>query len=131
LTTGAFVDTLNVMKFTVLIVDDDPSFRTMAARILEWRGFEIAGEASNGAEAVAGVEDLRPDGVLLDVNLPDGNGFDVADRISRLQGAPRILLTSSDGYASDDESVERCGAVGFAVKSELAIAELERYFGLV
>jgi DNA-binding NarL/FixJ family response regulator len=119
------------MKFTVLIVDDDPAFRTTATRILEWRGFEIAGEASDGAEGVAAVEDLRPDGVLLDVNLPDGNGFDVAERISRLEGAPKILLTSSDGYAADHESVERCGAVGFALKSELAIAELERYFGLV
>jgi DNA-binding NarL/FixJ family response regulator len=71
---------------------------------------------------------LRPDGVLLDVHLPDGNGFDVAGELSQLEGAPRILLTSSDLYAGDQHSAERCGAAGFTAKSELPTAELERYF---
>jgi CheY-like chemotaxis protein len=128
LTTGAFVDTLNAMKFTVLVVDDDPSFRAIAVQILRRRGFEVAGEASDGAGAVAAVEALRPDGVLLDVHLPDGNGFDVAGRLSRLERAPRILLTSSDSYAGGQESAERCGAAGFTAKLELPTAQLECYF---
>jgi CheY-like chemotaxis protein len=125
---GAFVDRLDAMKFTVLVVDDDPSFRTVAVQILRRRGFEVAGEASDGAGAVAGVEALRPDGVLLDVHLPDGNGFEVAGRLSQLERAPRILLTSSDLYAGDQQSAERCGAAGFTAKSELPTAELRRYF---
>ncbi len=64
---------------TVLIVDDHPSFRASARTLLEAEGYEIVGEAENGAAALQAVKELKPDLVLLDVQLPDIDGFQVAE----------------------------------------------------
>ena len=68
---------------TVLIVDDHPSFRASARTLLEAEGYEVVGEAENGAAALQAVKDLKPDLVLLDVQLPDIDGFQVAEQLSR------------------------------------------------
>lgn len=125
---GPLGDTLGAMSFSVLVVDDDESFRAMSARILQRRGFHVVGDASDGAGAVRAVEAMRPDGVLLDVHLPDANGFDVARTLARLEQPPRVLLTSSDAYVGDDKAAARCGAAGFVAKTDLPTAELDRYF---
>src|SRR5437763_6772896 len=85
------------MPTTVLIVDDHPSFRSTARALLEAEGYVVVGEADDGASAVAAASELRPDVVLLDVQLPDFDGFEVAQRLrSSSNGAvPRIVLTSS------------------------------------
>lgn len=69
---------------SVLIVDDHPSFRASARRMLEASGYTVVGEAADGAEAIAAAGALGPDLVLLDVQLPDLNGFEVAERLAAL-----------------------------------------------
>jgi DNA-binding NarL/FixJ family response regulator len=112
----------------VLIVDDDPWFRETAGELLRARGFAVAGEASNYGEALAAVRELEPDGVLVDVHLPDVDGFEVAAKLSAHGDGPRVLLTSCDREAATENMAERCRAVGFVPKTELASADLVRYF---
>ena len=71
------------MNITVLIVDDHPSFRASARMLLEAEGFEVIGEAEDAASALRATSELRPDLVLLDVQLPDGDGFSVAEQLTR------------------------------------------------
>src|SRR4051812_26976395 len=80
------------MPFDVLVVDDDPWFRAVAARLLKSAGFNIAGEADTARRAVAAVIDLSPAAVLLDVGLPDGDGVSVATELSALATPPLIVL---------------------------------------
>src|SRR5207248_10253958 len=80
---------------TILIVDDHPSFRTSARRMLETDGYEVVGEAADGASALDAVRELQPDVVLLDIRLPDVDGFQVAERLAANGAAPAIVLTSS------------------------------------
>jgi DNA-binding NarL/FixJ family response regulator len=85
---------------TVLIVDDYAPFRDSARGLLEGGGFEVVGEAEDGARALELAAELRPDVVLLDVHMPDLDGFEVARRLAELDPAPEVVLTSSrDDYA--------------------------------
>jgi DNA-binding NarL/FixJ family response regulator len=99
----------------VLIVDDHPSFRASARRLLESEGYEVVGEAGDGASALAAAAELEPDLVLLDVALPDRDGFAIA---AELQPAKVILVSSRDG-ADFGTLVEHSGALGFVPKHEL------------
>jgi len=108
------------MKSTVLIVDDHPSFRASARRILEAGGYEVVGEAVDGASALTAARNLRPDLVLLDVQLPDIDGFDVAARLTGDADAPAVVLTSSRDGADFGPLVARSGARGFVPKAELS-----------
>ena len=83
------------MSRTVLIVDDHAEFRGSARRLLEWAGVLVVGEAADGASAMAEALRLRPDVILLDVQLPDFDGFEVARRLARGPARPEIILTSS------------------------------------
>ena len=110
------------MATTVLIVDDHPSFRASARMLLESEGYTVIGEAENGLGAIEAVHELSPDLVLLDVQLPDIDGIEVAARLTRNGSAPAIVLTSSRDLA-DLGSLG--GAQGFIPKSELSGAALE------
>ena len=114
------------MPIRVLIVDDDAAFRVGVARELEARGYEIAGCAATLAEARAALAALEPDAILLDVNLPDGDGVTFA---SEVRTRARILLTSTDDAAAPARLVARSGAAGFLAKTELLDADLSRYLG--
>ena len=116
------------MPLRVLIVDDDPSFRATARRLLRARGLAVAGEASDYKHALAAVRELAPDGVLVDVHLPDIDGLEVAEELSRNGIGPQVLLTSSDSGAATAALAEQHGAVGFVPKTELAGADLASYF---
>jgi DNA-binding NarL/FixJ family response regulator len=105
------------MPVRVLIVDDDAAFRTAITAVLTDRGYEVAGQVGTVAEARAAIARLRPDSVLLDVNLPDGNGISFAAELAA-QG-PRIVLTSSDPAAASARLIERSRAVAFVPKTEL------------
>jgi len=105
---------------TVLIADDHAGFRASARRLLEAEGHEVVGEAADGAEAVREAGRLRPDLVLLDVQLPDANGFDVASRITSSDGAPAVVLTSSRDWSDSIDLIRRSGARGFVAKSKLS-----------
>jgi DNA-binding NarL/FixJ family response regulator len=113
------------MTRTVLIVDDHPSFRTSARMLLESEGFEVIGEAQDGASALRAVEELRPDVVLLDVQLPDIDGIEVAARLSENGSGPAIVLTSSRDLADLGLVRERSPVRGFIPKAELSGAALE------
>jgi DNA-binding NarL/FixJ family response regulator len=113
------------MAKTVVIVDDHPSFRSSARMLLESDGFEVVGEAATGEEGVDVALELRPDLVLLDVNLPDIDGFEVATRITADPTHPRVILTSSRDSTDFGPLVEKSGALGFVPKSELSGAALE------
>jgi DNA-binding NarL/FixJ family response regulator len=107
------------MSVSVLIVDDDAGFRRLAARLLGAAGLTIAGEADTVAGGLDAASALRPDAVLVDVGLPDGDGRALAARLSALSWQPRVVLTSSDPDAVSDGDVERSGARGFVPKQEL------------
>ena len=109
---------------TVLIVDDHPSFRATARAILEADGFDIVGEAEDGTSAVEAVHRLEPDVVLLDVQLPDMDGFAVATALGANGHMPTIVLTSSRDAADFGPLVYECGARGFVPKAELSGAAL-------
>jgi DNA-binding NarL/FixJ family response regulator len=104
----------------VLIVDDHPSFRSAARLLLEHEGFEVIGEAEDGASGLQATTDLSPDIVLLDINLPDLDGFDVASRICLDRTAPKVVLTSSRDPREFGPLVGRSGARGFVPKGELS-----------
>jgi DNA-binding NarL/FixJ family response regulator len=106
---------------TVLIVDDHPSFRASARAILESGGFEIVGEAEDGANALAALRDLRPDVLLLDVQLADMDGFDVCRVIEQLDASNTavVLVSSRDVDDYGDEITSSC-ARGFVPKAELS-----------
>ena len=110
----------------VLIVDDDPSFRSSARILLAVRGYQVVAEADRGDEGLALASATRPDAVLLDVNLPDGDGLALAARLTAT-GGPRVLLTSSDPTVAPPELVRTSGAVGFVAKEDLADAALDTY----
>jgi DNA-binding NarL/FixJ family response regulator len=105
---------------TVLIVDDHPTFRSFARALLEDEGFEVVGESEDGASAVGAATALRPDVILLDVQLPDTSGFEVAARL-RAEGVPSSIVLVSSRDASDyGDDIVTSGAAGFVAKGELS-----------
>jgi len=116
------------MALDVLIVDDDPGFRTLASRLLESAGFNVAGEADSAGQAIAAVIELGPAAVLLDVGLPDRDGVALARELAALPSRPRIVLTSSDPDAVTDELAQRSGADAFVPKQDLTDARLRTAF---
>jgi DNA-binding NarL/FixJ family response regulator len=111
---------------TVLVVDDHPSFRKTARALLESEGFEVVGEAGDGASAIEAARSLRPDVMLLDVYLPDIDGFAVVAALSGNGHQPKIVLTSSHDVRDFGRLVEGSGARGFIPKAELSGATLCR-----
>jgi DNA-binding NarL/FixJ family response regulator len=109
---------------TVLIVDDHPSFRGTARALLESEGFDVVGEAADGASAIEAAHSLQPDVVLMDIHLPDINGFKVAATLTRNGEASAIVMTSSRDAHDFGPLVEQSGARGFIPKAELSGATL-------
>ena len=110
---------------SVLIVDDHRSFRASARRLLEADGFNVVGEAGDGHAAIAAAQQLEPDVVLLDVQLPDLDGFQVAARLAALGLRSAIVLTSSRAAADYEPLLADSPAHGFIPKSELSGAALQ------
>jgi len=110
------------MATTVLIVDDHPGFRTTARALLEAEGYDVVGEAEDGVAALRTARELHPDVILLDVQLPDFDGFEVTARLH--EGAdgeePAVILTSSRDGSEFGSLVAKSGALGFVPKGELS-----------
>ena len=109
---------------SVLIVDDHPSFRASARRLLEAEGFNVVGEAADGQAAIAAAQELQPEVVLLDVQLPDLDGFEVAARLAALGLPSAVVLTSSRNAAEYGRMVAETPVRGFIPKSDLSGALL-------
>jgi DNA-binding NarL/FixJ family response regulator len=105
---------------TVLIVDDHASFRRTARALLEAEGFTVVGEAQDGRTGLEQIESLRPDIVLLDIYLPDMDGFDVVKELPANGEAPEVILTSSRDGSDFGSLVAKSGARGFVAKAELS-----------
>jgi two-component system nitrate/nitrite response regulator NarL len=112
------------MQRTVLIVDDYAAFRRLARKLLEAGGFKVVGEAADGASALALVAQLDPDLVLLDVLLPDLDGFAVASRLAAQPERPLVVLTSSREANELASQLENAPAAGFIHKDDLSAAAL-------
>jgi DNA-binding NarL/FixJ family response regulator len=108
------------MAATVLIVDDHPAFRAAARRLLELEGYDVVGEAEDGQSAIVAANALHPDFILLDVQLPDLDGFAVAAQLTSNGSRPDIVLTSSRDASDFGSLVEESGARGFVPKAELS-----------
>ena len=117
------------MPVRVPLVDDDEAFRRAAAEVLGRRGYHVVGGVGTVAEARDAIGRLQPDALLLDVQLPDGNGVELATELSRDGTPARVLLTSTDDSAVSRRLVERCGATGFVAKSDLMTADLRSRLG--
>jgi DNA-binding NarL/FixJ family response regulator len=112
---------------SILVVDDNPEFRTAATRILHAHGLTVVGEAGTAAAAIAAALELEPDAVLVDVGLPDQDGVVLAGRLAALPWRPRVLLTSANPDAAGD--MLPSGVSGFLPKSDLPNAPLARILG--
>jgi DNA-binding NarL/FixJ family response regulator len=113
------------MAFTVLLIDDDPGFRRLARRTLARTQMSVVGEAETAAAGVSAARELKPDAMLVDVGLPDGDGITLARELSGLPWSPRVVLTSVDPDAASPDEVERSGACGFIPKHDLPGRGLE------
>jgi CheY-like chemotaxis protein len=105
---------------TVLVVDDNADFRRSARALLEADGFSVVGVAANGPEAIAGACRLRPDIVLLDVQLPGLDGFAVAERLAGAPDPPAVVLISSRDASAYGPRLPAAHALGFIAKRDLS-----------
>lgn len=117
------------MGRTVLIVDDHPSFRRFARRLVEAAGYEVVGEAQDGEAAIVRARESRPDAVLLDIVLPDQSGFDVAEELAGEGGGPLVILTSSRSASELGDRLTGAAANSFIPKSELTTETLRAAIG--
>lgn len=108
----------------MLIVDDHDAFRDSASALLAAEGFAVVGAVAGGLAVLGAVERLRPEVVLLDVQLPDLDGFAVAERLAATTDPPRVVLISSREAAAYGARLAASPACGFLAKRELSGAAL-------
>ncbi len=116
--------TIAGVRTTVLIVDDHDDFRVSASALLEAEGFQVVGGVADGAAALAAVERLRPEIVLLDIQLPHADGFTVAEQLSGIDDPPQVVLISSRDAAAYGARLDAAPARGFLAKRDLSGASL-------
>jgi DNA-binding NarL/FixJ family response regulator len=117
------------MAKTVLIVDDHAPFRAVARALLQLEGFVVVGEAADARSALDAIRRLQPSVVLLDVQLPDLDGFEVARRLAQTGEPPAIVLVSSRDRSAYRRRLAESPARGFIAKSELSGAAVAALVG--
>ena len=111
----------------VLVVDDDPTFRRLARMVLAAQGVEVVAEAGTVAEARSTAMEVKPDGALVNVELPDGDGFYLAGQLAAMPWRPRVVVTSVHAANGSPSRAERAGAEAFVAKADLARAPLSTW----
>jgi DNA-binding NarL/FixJ family response regulator len=111
---------------SILVVDDDAAVRGLVVRILRSWGHTVIGEAGSVAEALTRAETLRPDTVLVDIGLPDGDGFALTRELHARCRTTRVVIFSSDADRANVAAAERAGAIAFLPKDELSSPALRR-----
>jgi CheY-like chemotaxis protein len=114
-----------VVASLILVVDDNEAFRSLASRILTSWGHDVI-EAGTAAEAVSCVAERGPEAVLVDIGLPDGNGFDLARELLDSTPDIRVVVISTDSDAGNAFAAQRVGASGFFAKDELMSPALKQ-----
>jgi DNA-binding NarL/FixJ family response regulator len=115
----------------VLIVDDQLPFRDASRMVVEMTdGFEVAGEADNGEHAIALVEELKPDLVLMDVQMPGIDGIETTRRITSTPNPPIVVVMSTHESGDYVELALAAGAVGFVPKSQFGLDTLDEMWAL-
>jgi two-component system nitrate/nitrite response regulator NarL len=109
---------------TLLIVDDHEGFRSFARVMFTSGGFELAGAVADGESALDAVRELHPDVVLLDVQLPGIDGFEVARRLAAEPDPPRVVLTSSRQRSDYGRLLDEAPVRGFIPKQDLSVEAL-------
>jgi two-component system nitrate/nitrite response regulator NarL len=117
------------MQTRILIVDDDPVFRSLARKLLEGSGLVVVAEAADGAQALVAAGRARPDAALVDVQLPDIDGLDLARQLAESDGSRRIVLTSTDPTLVTRAALAESSAVAFVPKDKLAATDLATVLG--
>lgn len=112
------------MDLTAVIVDDHADFRYQAAELLRAAGYEVVGSCSDGRSAVAAISALRPNVVLLDIQLPDTDGIVLVSQLDAVSDGATIVLTSTREAADYGGRVARSSAAGFISKAELSVQSL-------
>jgi DNA-binding NarL/FixJ family response regulator len=112
------------MPPSVLIVDDHEDFRVSARALLELHGFDVVGDVEDGETGLDAAEQLRPDVVLLDVQLPGMDGFEVAERLAQAEPPPQVVLISSRRRSAYEARLPGAPVAGFLGKHELSGAAL-------
>jgi two-component system nitrate/nitrite response regulator NarL len=116
------------MGTRVLVVDDHAAFRRLARALLTAEGFDVVGESADAAGALEAATRLSPDLVLLDVRLPDGDGFDVAEALADLPDpAPVVVLCSTREASSYRHRIATTRAAGFIAKRDLSAVALRAF----
>ena len=110
---------------TVLIVDDHAAFRALARQLLQADGYDVIGEATDGQAGLHAAGSLQPDVVLLDVRLPDMDGFEVAGDLAQCCAAAVVVTSSSDDPLYPERATSS-GARGFVAKHDVCGAALDR-----
>jgi CheY-like chemotaxis protein len=113
------------MPRRVLIVDDNSAFRAAARQLLERGGFVVVAEAGDGGDGLRAVKAHAPDLAIVDVQLPDHDGFEVAERLRALESPPEVILISSLDDSDFGALVATSSALGFIPKSELSARAIE------
>jgi len=121
--------TIDLVRPTVLIVDDHRAFRTAVTVMLEGEGFEVVGDAPDGPAAIDAVAALRPDVVLLDVQLPGMDGIEVAQLLAAALEPPMVVLVSSHDASVYGQRLTSAPVRGFIPKSKLSGDVLARLVG--
>ncbi len=119
-------ETIAIVRPTLLIVDDHERFRASARLLLEADGFDVVGEAADGESALLATAALRPAIVLLDIQLPGRDGFEIAEQLSAGSDSPAVILISSREATVYGDRVGRAPVLGFIAKSELSGAAIAR-----
>ena len=112
------------IAISILVVDDDPTFRRLARRLLAAHGLAVVAEAGSVADALSTARTIKPTAALVDVELPDGDGFALAGELSAMAWSPRVVVTSVQNGQHFPAEARRSGAEAFVLKADLPAAPL-------